>query len=112
MKARACGMVAARLRPFPMDADDHGSARGRFGRTTPHLTCRRGHRLMVNWLFRNRQTGKITIAQSPNAPLIVFLVTVAVRWIFRPPGTVGTIVSVVAAVALIAWAGDEVVRGV
>ena len=34
------------------------------------------------------------------------------RWIFRPAGSVGTVVDVVATVALVAWAGDEVVRGV
>ena len=27
---------------------------------------------MIDWLFRNRQTGEITIAQMPNAPLIVW----------------------------------------
>ena len=67
---------------------------------------------MIDWLFRNRQTGEITVAQLPNAPLIVFVVAVAVRWIFHRSGTAGTIVSVVAAVALIVWAGDEIVRGV
>jgi hypothetical protein len=67
---------------------------------------------MINWLFRSRQTGKITVAQLPNAPLIVFFFAVAVRWIFRPAGTVGTIVSVAAAIALIGWAADEIIRGV
>jgi predicted neutral ceramidase superfamily lipid hydrolase len=67
---------------------------------------------MINWLFRSRETGKMTVAQLPNAPLFVFLAAVAVRWIFRPTGTVGTVVTVVAAVALIIWAGDEVIRGV
>jgi len=67
---------------------------------------------MIDWLFRNRQTGEMTVAQLPNAPLIVFVVAVAVRWIFHRSGTAGTIVSVVAAVALIVWAGDEIVRGV
>jgi predicted neutral ceramidase superfamily lipid hydrolase len=67
---------------------------------------------MISWLFRSRETGKLTVAQLPNAPLIVFLVAVAARWIFHPSGTVGTIVTVVATVALIIWAGDEVIRGV
>ena len=67
---------------------------------------------MISWLFRSRETGKMTVAQLPNAPLIVFLVAVAVRWIFHPSGTVGAVVSVVAAVALIIWAGDEIIRGV
>ena len=67
---------------------------------------------MIDWLFRNRRTGEITIAQFPNAPLLVFLGAEVVRWIFRPAGSVGTAVDVVATVALVAWAGDEVVRGV
>jgi len=67
---------------------------------------------MIDWLFRNRQTGEITIAQMPNAPLIVFLVAVVVGLLFHPSGTLGTVVSAVATVALIVWAGDEVLRGV
>jgi len=67
---------------------------------------------MIDWLFRNRRTGRITVAQVPNVPLIVFLVAVVVRWIFHPSGTVGTGVDVVALLALITWAVDEIVRGV
>lgn len=67
---------------------------------------------MIDWLFRNRRTGRITVAQAPNAPLLVFLVAVVVRWIFHPSGTVATVVNVVAAIALIVWSVDEIVRGV
>jgi hypothetical protein len=67
---------------------------------------------MIDWLFRNRRTGEITIAQFPNAPLIVFLVAAGVRWIFHPSGAVGTIIAVVATVSLIVWAADEIGRGV
>jgi len=67
---------------------------------------------MIDWLFRDRRTGGITIAQVPNVPLIVFLVALVVRWILHPSGTVGTIVGVIALVALTIWALDEIVRGV
>ena len=67
---------------------------------------------MIDWFFRNRRTGERTIAQFPNVPLGVFLVAVVVRWIASPSGAAGTMVDVVAAVALIIWAGDEVIRGV
>jgi len=67
---------------------------------------------MITWLFRSRETGKLTVAQLPNAPLIVFFAAIAFRWIFDPTRTVGTIVTAVAAVALMIWAGDEVIRGV
>ena len=40
-------------------------------------------------------TGRITIAQVPNAPLVVFLVAAGVRWLFHPSGAVGTVVDVV-----------------
>lgn len=67
---------------------------------------------MIDWLFRNRLTGGRTIAQFPNAPLLVFLAAAVVRWIAHPSGAAGTVVGVVATVALIVWAGDELVRGV
>jgi hypothetical protein len=67
---------------------------------------------MIDWLFRDRRTGRITIAQVPNAPLIVFLVATGVRWVVHPSGTGGTVVRVTGAVALVVWAGDEVLRGV
>ena len=67
---------------------------------------------MIDWLFRDRRTGRITIAQAPNVPLIVFLVALGVRWVLRPAGAVGTAVGVIGTVALVVWAGDEVLRGV
>jgi len=67
---------------------------------------------MIDWLFRDRRDGGITIAQMPNAPLIVFLVAVIVRRLFHPSGTAATAVDVVALVALAVWAVDEIVRGV
>ena len=67
---------------------------------------------MIGWLFRDRRNGRITIAQAPNAPLIVFLVATGVRWVFHPTGTVGTVVGVIGTIALVVWAADEVLRGV
>ncbi|MEY2571505.1 MAG: hypothetical protein QOE63_1855 [Acidimicrobiaceae bacterium] len=65
-----------------------------------------------DWLFRDRQTGKIVIAQRPNVPLALFLVAAGVRWLVHPSGTVGTIVSAVAGGALVWWGADELLRGV
>jgi hypothetical protein len=64
---------------------------------------------VVDWLFRDRETGRIVIAQWPNVPILIFVAarvadrlldpsTSALRWI----GTA----------ALLWWAGDEIVRGV
>ena len=66
----------------------------------------------MNWLFRNRETGEITIAQAPNPPLWVFLAATIVRAIFRPEGGAGTALRIVSTGALTWWAVDEVVRGV
>ena len=67
---------------------------------------------MIDWLFRDRRDGGITIAQVPNVPLAAFLVAVVVRWTLHPSGTVGTVVAVLALAALVVWAVDEIVRGV
>ena len=67
---------------------------------------------MIDWLFRNRQTGKITIAQLPNVPLWLFLVASVLRALFDPAGGLRTALDVVATVGLLWWAVDEVLRGV
>lgn len=67
---------------------------------------------MFEWLFRNRQTGEITIGQRPNVSIIVFAVAWAIRRIFEPSGVVGTVLDVVVTGALVFWAFDELLRGV
>jgi hypothetical protein len=67
---------------------------------------------MINWLFRNRHTGGITIVQLPNVPLGLFLVASALRSLFDPSGGLRTALGVLATVGLLWWAVDEVVRGV
>lgn len=67
---------------------------------------------MIDWLFRSRVTGRITIAQFPNLSLGLFLAASAIRTIFRPSGAFGTAVGVTATGALLWWALDEVIRGV
>ncbi len=66
----------------------------------------------LEWLFRNRETGRITIAQFPNAALAVFLVATVLRSLFDPTGRPGDALNLLATAALIWWAVDEVVRGV
>ncbi len=67
---------------------------------------------VVNWLFRNRQTGKITIAQFPNLPLSITLAAIVVQ---RAAGN-GTVLDSVAdrtaGIALGWWGIDEIARGV
>ena len=64
------------------------------------------------WLFRNRRTGQITVAQFPNAALLVWMVGSALLLLINPQGRLRDVLVVVAALGLAAWAIDEVVRGV
>ena len=67
---------------------------------------------MIDWLLRDRTTGRITIAQFPNLSLAIFLGAVGLRWALSPTGTLATVVDVVATGALAWWGLDEVIRGV
>jgi hypothetical protein len=69
-------------------------------------------RRLLLWCFRNRETGAITVAQTPNLALSVFLVATAILWLRHPTGAISAMAKVVATGSLIVWALDEVVRGV
>jgi hypothetical protein len=66
----------------------------------------------VDWMFRSRKTGRITIAQLPNWPLAIWLLASVAGRLAHPHGGTRVALKVVAAVALAVWAGDEVLRGV
>ena len=65
----------------------------------------------VDWLFRNPTTGRLVIAQPPNAPLWLFLAASVTRRLADPSGLPGTLLDGAAAVGLVWWAGDEMARG-
>jgi hypothetical protein len=66
----------------------------------------------VRWMFANRRTGGITIAQWPNVALSVFIaLSIARRYMFQR-GTSETTLRVLSVVVLIVWAVDEFVWGV
>jgi len=67
---------------------------------------------MLTWLFRNRSTGRITVAQRPNVPLALFVVLVVVRWLVSPAGAASSVLDACADAALAWWSIDEIVRGV
>lgn len=69
-------------------------------------------RSALDWLFRDRQTGAIVIAQFPNLALWIFLATVVIRRVVPEDSGAFTAFRVVALGALAWWALDEVVRGV
>jgi hypothetical protein len=67
---------------------------------------------VVDWALRDRRTGRIVIAQWPNAPLVVWLAAGAVRAVLDLGGGWGTATQVVGALALGCWAVAEVGWGV
>ena len=67
---------------------------------------------MIDWLFRSRTTGRITIAQLPNVPLALFLGASILRWLLDPAGPRRAGLTLIATGALIWWAAEEVVSGV
>ncbi len=69
-------------------------------------------RRVIDWLFRDRTTGAITIGQWPNPPLWAFVVLSLVEWIVAPGGLAGLVLRILVLAALAIWAIDEVARGV
>lgn len=67
---------------------------------------------MIDWLFRNRRTGRLTVVQFPNVYLGLFLVAAVIGRLASPHGGVRMAVGIVAGVSLFWWAADEVIRGV
>ena len=70
------------------------------------------HTGFVNWMFRSRVTGRISVAQLPNWQLVVWLLASAVMRLGNPQGRARDVLAVIASAALALWAGDEVLRGV
>ncbi|MDP4023843.1 hypothetical protein Q8W71_14505 [Methylobacterium sp. NEAU 140] len=70
-----------------------------------------------DWAFRDRRTGAITVAQWPNPPLWLFLGLSGLAWAGEAlaPAALGPAIPWIrgaAALALVWWAGDEILRGV
>jgi len=66
---------------------------------------------ILDWLFRDRRTGAIVVAQAPNPPLYV----AGGAWLARlvvPSGGLDDALGWVVSGALVWWAVDEIVRGV
>jgi hypothetical protein len=68
-------------------------------------------RRTIDWCFRNRETGAITVAQAPNLILWIVIATGALRWIWSS-GTPGFLLTVGFKGSLAIWAVDEFFRGV
>jgi hypothetical protein len=69
-------------------------------------------RRVIDWSFRDRRTGRITIAQFPNLALWIFFATAVARRLVSGAGGLRTTIGYVGVAALGWWAVDEFVRGV
>lgn len=69
-------------------------------------------RHLGNWLFRNRTTGEITIAQRPNLQLWGFLLAELALLALPLTTRSRQVVGGVSACLLAWWSIDEIVRGV
>lgn len=66
----------------------------------------------VDWLFRNRETGRLTVVQMPNLQLALFGACRIAQALASPHGTVRAALEWSGTAALAWWALDEIVRGV
>lgn len=66
----------------------------------------------IDWMFRSRETGKITIAQMPNAALVAFVICRIAQAFVSPHGSAGDVLHWAGIAALVWWAVDELFRGV
>jgi hypothetical protein len=112
-------MPADKVGGAATDAEHGADPLGTFGAESHHtsrsleapapLSHRKG---FLDWMFRSRRNGRITLVQLPNWPLGVWLLASVVMWLGHPQGGVGDSLFVLASAALALWAGDEALRGV
>ena len=64
------------------------------------------------WVFRSRQTGRVSIASWPNVPLWIWMATAVARRTPSLHGRADTALALAGSVALVVWAVGELWRGV
>ena len=69
-------------------------------------------RRILDWFFRSRETGTITIAQWPNLILWIVIVAGVLRWIWPSAGMASLGLTIIVKGGLIIWGADEIIRGV
>lgn len=69
-------------------------------------------RRIVLWIFVNRRTGGITVAQWPNVALSVFIALSIARRLNIAKGTPQTSLRLISVVAILVWAAGELIQGV
>ena len=100
----------AKHSPGPLGIFERDTQRKRWsGKASGPLADNRG---FLDWMFRSRKNGRITLVQLPNWPLGVWLLTSVAMWLGKPKGPVGASLFALESAALAWWAGDQVLRGV
>jgi hypothetical protein len=69
-------------------------------------------RRFVEWMFRSRRSGAVTVVQWPNLSLAAFIGAAVAARLVHSPSAAETVLRAIAAVALVIWALDEILRGV
>ncbi|MEY9359322.1 putative membrane protein YhhN [Bradyrhizobium yuanmingense] len=69
-------------------------------------------RRFLDWFFRSRETGAITIAQWPNLVLWAVIFAGALLWIWPSAGRASVALTIVLKGGLMIWGADEIIRGV
>lgn len=69
-------------------------------------------RSTLDWLFRDRATGRFVVGQWPNAALLLFVAARGLRWLIGAEGNAALALQWLGTAALTWWAGDELIRGV
>jgi hypothetical protein len=64
------------------------------------------------WVFRSRQTGRVSVASWPNVPLWIWIATAVARRLPSLNGRADSALTVAGSVALVVWAIGELWRGV
>jgi hypothetical protein len=64
------------------------------------------------WFFRNRETGAVTIAQTPNLVLWVVIAAGVLLWVSPSSGNLTVALEILFKGGLLIWAADELFRGV
>jgi hypothetical protein len=67
---------------------------------------------LVDWVFRSRRTGRITVAQFPNASLWIVFAAAVARRIVPGHSVARTAIGWTGVAALAWWGLDETFRGV
>ena len=65
-------------------------------------------RRFLLWFFKSRETGAITIAQTPNLALWIVILASVLIWVWHPPGRLGFALEIIAKSSLLVWAIDDV----